>query len=41
MHRKLYDAIARHDPAGARAVTLAIIAIVAEDLEDAARARQP
>jgi GntR family transcriptional regulator, transcriptional repressor for pyruvate dehydrogenase complex len=41
MHRQLYEAIARRDAAGARAVTLDIIRIVAEDLEEAARARQP
>jgi GntR family transcriptional regulator, transcriptional repressor for pyruvate dehydrogenase complex len=40
MHRWLYDAIASRDEAAARQVTLDIIRITEEDLEEAARARQ-
>ncbi len=41
LHRRLYEAIVARDPAAARALTLDIIRITAEDLEEAARARHP
>jgi DNA-binding FadR family transcriptional regulator len=33
LHRPLFEAIARHDPDKARHFTLAILAIVAEDID--------